>query len=74
MAYIQLPHSRYEDRHPRLRSLMQEPILQTVEPQLEESQIAYSGWKVVLAGFFGVMVSFAAIVPYTCLLYTSRCV
>jgi predicted MFS family arabinose efflux permease len=31
----------------------------------EESQISYPGWKIVLAGFFGVMVSFAAIVPYT---------
>src|SRR5580704_19267533 len=44
---------------------MQEAILQTVETQLEESQLAYPGWKIVLAGFFGVMVSFAAIVPYT---------
>src|ERR1700677_1187337 len=44
---------------------MPEPILQTVESQLEESHIAYPGWKIVLAGFFGVMVSFAAIVPYT---------
>jgi MFS family permease len=33
--------------------------------QLEESRFSYPGWKVVLAGFFGVMVSFAAIVPYT---------
>jgi MFS family permease len=30
-----------------------------------ESSLSYSGWKVVLAGFFGVMVSFAAVVPYT---------
>lgn len=30
-----------------------------------ESSIAYPGWRVVLAGFFGVMVSFAAVVPYT---------
>ena len=44
---------------------MQEAIPQTVETQLEESQIAYPGWKIVLAGFFGLMVSFAAIVPYT---------
>ena len=44
---------------------MPEPTLQTAVPQLEESQIAYPGWKIVLAGFFGVMVSFAAIVPYT---------
>ena len=44
---------------------MPEPLVQTVELPIEESQIAYPGWKVVLAGFFGVMVSFAAIVPYT---------
>jgi MFS family permease len=30
-----------------------------------ESRLSYPGWKVVLAGFFGVMVSFAAVVPYT---------
>ena len=30
-----------------------------------ESSLAYPGWKIVLAGFFGVMVSFAAVVPYT---------
>ena len=30
-----------------------------------ESNLAYPGWKIVLAGFFGVMVSFAALVPYT---------
>ena len=30
-----------------------------------ESRLDYPGWKIVLAGFFGVMVSFAAIVPYT---------
>jgi len=30
-----------------------------------ESSFSYAGWKVVLAGFFGVMVSFAAVVPYT---------
>ncbi|MFL6307315.1 MAG: MFS transporter [Candidatus Sulfotelmatobacter sp.] len=30
-----------------------------------ESQLSYPGWKIVLAGFFGVMVSFAAVVPYT---------
>ena len=39
--------------------------LQNTAPQLEESRIGYAGWKIVLAGFFGVMVSFAAIVPYT---------
>jgi MFS family permease len=31
----------------------------------QESSLSYPGWKVVLAGFFGVMVSFAAIIPYT---------
>jgi MFS family permease len=44
---------------------MPESILQPGATQLGESDIAYPGWKVVLAGFFGVMVSFAAIVPYT---------
>ena len=39
--------------------------MQTIDSQMDESQIAYPGWRVVLAGFFGVMVSFAAIVPYT---------
>src|SRR5580692_8335674 len=34
-----------------------------------ESRLGYPGWKVVLAGFFGVMVSFAAIIPYTFGLY-----
>jgi MFS family permease len=34
-----------------------------------ESRLDYPGWKVVLAGFFGVMVSFAAIIPYTFGLY-----
>jgi MFS family permease len=44
---------------------MPEPTTQTFETRMDESQIAYPGWKIVLAGFFGVMVSFAAIVPYT---------
>jgi MFS family permease len=30
-----------------------------------EADWKYPGWKIVLAGFLGVMVSFAAIVPYT---------
>jgi MFS family permease len=34
-----------------------------------EFRFGYPGWKVVLAGFFGVMVSFAAVVPYTFGLY-----
>jgi MFS family permease len=32
---------------------------------LTESRLCYPGWKIVLAGFFGVMVSFASVVPYT---------
>ena len=44
---------------------MPEPTTQTVETRMDESQITYPGWKIVLAGFSGVMVSFAAIVPYT---------
>jgi MFS family permease len=44
---------------------MQDTVRNTPEPALHESEIAYPGWKIVLAGFFGVMVSFAAIVPYT---------
>jgi MFS family permease len=31
----------------------------------DEKSLRYSGWLVVLAAFFGVMVSFAALVPYT---------
>ena len=34
-------------------------------PAGDESRLSYPGWKIVLAGFFGVMVSFSAIVPYT---------
>jgi MFS family permease len=30
-----------------------------------ESRLSYPGWKIVLAGFFGVMVSFASVIPYT---------
>ena len=30
-----------------------------------EAHWSYPGWRIVVAGFFGVMVSFAAIVPYT---------
>ena len=41
---------------------MPEPNKQTAGTEIDESEIAYPGWKVVLAGFFGVMVSFAAIV------------
>ena len=44
---------------------MTEPTVKTVEVLRDESEIAFPGWRIVLAGFFGVMVSFAAIVPYT---------
>jgi len=44
---------------------MPEPSIQSLPPQIDESEIAYTGWKVVLASFFGVMVSVAAVVPYT---------
>jgi len=44
---------------------MPEPATESASPLLNESEIAYPGWKIVLAGFFGVMVSFASIVPYT---------
>ena len=44
---------------------MPDSLQRTAKSVLEESSIAYPGWKIVLAGFFGVMVSFAAIVPYT---------
>jgi MFS family permease len=30
-----------------------------------ETNLSFEGWRIVLAGFFGVMVSFAAVVPYT---------
>jgi MFS family permease len=30
-----------------------------------EGSLAYEGWRVVVAAFFGVMVSFGAVVPYT---------
>ena len=36
-----------------------------LEEQTIESSPRYAGWKVVLAAFVGVMVSFAAMVPYT---------
>jgi len=44
---------------------MHEPNPPKVEAQIDESEISYDGWKIVLASFFGIMVSFAAIVPYT---------
>ena len=39
--------------------------LDALESARTETDWKYPGWKIVLAGFFGVMVSFAAIVPYT---------
>lgn len=36
-----------------------------METTQSESSLRHFGWKVVLAGFFGVMASFAAVVPYT---------
>ena len=44
---------------------MPKPKPSILEAQIDESRIDYPGWKIVLAGFFGVMVSFAAVVPYT---------
>jgi len=44
---------------------MPEPRTPAVKSQFDEAEASYPGWKIVLAGFFGVMVSFAAIVPYT---------
>jgi MFS family permease len=44
---------------------MPDSATKTLEARMNESEIAYPGWRIVLAGFFGVMVSFAAIVPYT---------
>jgi MFS family permease len=44
---------------------MPEPTTPAVKIRTDESEISYPGWKIVLAGFFGIMVSFAAIVPYT---------
>ncbi len=36
---------------------------------LTEKSLSYAGWRVTLAAFVGVMVSFAALVPYTFSLY-----
>ena len=44
---------------------MPDSATKTLEARMNESEIVYPGWRIVLAGFFGVMVSFAAIVPYT---------
>src|SRR5580704_19090375 len=44
---------------------MEPMTLDALESARTETDWKYPGWKIVLAGFFGVMVSFAAIVPYT---------
>jgi MFS family permease len=44
---------------------MEPMITDKVKADHREAHWSYPGWKIVLAGFFGVMVSFAAIVPYT---------
>jgi MFS family permease len=44
---------------------MSKETTSTAEAKIDESAIAYPGWKIVIASFFGIMVSFAAIVPYT---------
>lgn len=46
-------------------------VAKSVEPAFNEceSHLSFPGWKVVMAGFFGVMASFAAVVPYTFGLY-----
>jgi hypothetical protein len=40
-------------------------MLRAVMRELTESSPRYAGWQVTLAAFVGVMVSFAAMVPYT---------
>jgi MFS family permease len=44
---------------------MEPMTIDALERGRTETDWKYPGWKIVLAGFFGVMVSFAAIVPYT---------
>jgi MFS family permease len=44
---------------------MESTIPRIPETDRDETRWSYPGWKIVLAGFFGVMVSFASIVPYT---------
>jgi MFS family permease len=44
---------------------MEQMTIDALESVRTETDWKYPGWKIVLAGFFGVMVSFAAIVPYT---------
>jgi MFS family permease len=41
------------------------PDLMQNSAALNENSLSYFGWRICLAAFFGVMVSFAAIMPYT---------
>jgi MFS family permease len=40
-------------------------VAESAPNELAEASLRYEGWRVVAAAFFGVMVSFAAVVPYT---------
>jgi MFS family permease len=40
-------------------------VADRVAEEPTETSLYYAGWRVVAAAFFGVMVSFAALVPYT---------
>jgi MFS family permease len=46
-------------------------VAENTPPQSAETSLHYAGWPVVIAAFFGVMVSFAAVVPYTFSLFLS---
>ena len=41
------------------------PVLETVPIAHEEDSLGYAGWRIILAAFVGVGVSFAPMVPYT---------
>ena len=44
---------------------MQPLTTDMLDQDRREARWSYPGWKIVVAGFFGVMASFASIVPYT---------
>jgi predicted MFS family arabinose efflux permease len=46
-------------------------MAESARPENTEASLHYPGWPVVVAAFFGVMVSFAPIVPYTFSLFLS---
>jgi MFS family permease len=46
-------------------------VAESVRVESRETSLRYAGWRVVTAAFFGVMVSFAALVPYTFSLFLS---